>query len=58
MQGANSQGRTLVVLPSTMSMLSGSQGLTDFMTRISPFYTEITCVLCHLEQSDNVMMMS
>ena len=51
MQGANSRGRTLVVLSSAMSTPSSSQALTDFMTRSSPFYTEIMCVLHHLEWS-------
>ena len=55
-QGANCQGRTLVLLSSTMSATPGSQGLTDFPDKGHPFYTKITCALCHLEQSDDVMM--
>ena len=39
MQGANCQGRTLVVLFSTMSAASGSQGLPDFPNKGHPFYT-------------------
>ena len=58
MQGAKCWGRTLVVLFSTMSAMSGSQGLTDFPNNGHPFYTEIMCALCHLEWSDNIMMMS
>ena len=58
MQGANCQGRTLVVLFSTTSAVSGSQGLTDFPDKGHPFYTEIVCVLHHLEWLDDVMMMS
>ena len=56
MQGANSQGRTLIVLFSTMSAASGSQGLTDFPNKGLPFDTEIVCVLRHLEWLDDVMM--
>ena len=55
MQGANCWGRTLVALFSTTSATSGSQGLTDFPNKGHPFYTEITCALCHLEWPDDVM---
>ena len=58
MQGANSRGKTLVVLSSATSTPSGSQGLTDFTTRSSLFYTEIMCILRHLEWLDDVMMTS
>ena len=58
MQGANCWGRTVVVLFSTTSAMSGSQGLTDFPNKGHPFYTEIVCVLHHLEQLGDVMMMS
>ena len=57
MQGANCWGRTLVVLFSTMSVASGSQGLTDFPDKGHPFYIKTVCVLLHhLEWSDDVMM--
>ena len=58
MQGATCQGRTLVVLFSTTSVVSGSQGLTDFPDKGHPLHTKITYAQCHLEQSDDVMMMS
>ena len=58
MQGANCQGRTLVVLFLTTSTMSGSQGLTDFPDKGHPFYTEIVCAPHHLEWSDDIMMMS
>ena len=58
MQGTNCWGRTLVVLISAMSAMSGSQGLTDFPDKGHPFYIEIVCALHHLEWSDDVMMMS
>ena len=54
-QGANFQGRTLVVLFSTTSATSGSQGLTDFPNKGHPLYTQITCALHHLEWSDDIM---
>ena len=57
-QGANCWGRTLVVLFSTTSAVSGSQGLTDSSNKGHPFYTKITCALHHLEWSDDIMMMS
>ena len=56
MQGANCWGRTLVVLFSTTSAVSGSQGLTEFPIKEHPFYTKIVCALRHLEQSDDVIM--
>ena len=37
MQGANSWGRTLVVLSSAMSTPSGSQGLTNLRQGAPPF---------------------
>ena len=55
MQGTNCWGRTLIILFSTMSVTSGSQGLTDFLTKATPFYTKIVCALHHLEWSDDVM---
>ena len=58
MQGANCQGRTLVVLFSTTSAASGSQGCSDFPNKGHPLYTKKTCALHHLEQSDDVMMTS
>ena len=58
MQGANCQGSTLVVLFSTTSVTSGSQGLTDFPDKGHPFYTKVVCVLCHLEWLDDIIMMS
>ena len=58
MQGANSWGRTLVVLFSTTSAMSGSHGLTSFPNEGHPFYTEIVCAVHHLEWSDDIMMMS
>ena len=58
MQGANCQGRTLVVLFSTISAVSGSQGLTDFPSKGHPFYTKIMCALRHLERLDDIMMIS
>ena len=58
MQGANCQGRTLVVLFSATSAMSGSQGLTDFPDKGPPFYTKIVCALHHLEWLDDVMMTS
>ena len=57
-QGANCLGRTLVVLFSTMSAASGSQGLTDFPDKGHPYYIKIMCALCHLEQLDDIMMTS
>ena len=57
MQGTNCWGRTLVVLFSTMSVTSDSQGLTDFPDKGHPFYTKLVCVQPHLEWSDDVMMM-
>ena len=58
MQGANCQGRTLVVLFSTMSAASGNQGLTDSSDKGHPFYTKIMCALHHCEWLDDVMMTS
>ena len=55
MQGANCWGRTLVVLFSTMSATSGSQGLTDFPDKGHHLYTKIMCALHHLEWSDDIM---
>ena len=55
MQGAKCWGRTLVVLFSTMSAVSGSQGLTDFPDKGHPLYIKIMCPLHHLEQLDDVM---
>ena len=54
-QGANCQGRTLIVLFSTTSAASGSQGLTDFPDKGHSFYTKIKCALHHLEWLDDVM---
>ena len=55
MQGAKYQERTLVVLFSTTSAVSGSQGLTDFPNKGHPFYTKIVCALHHLEWLYDVM---
>ena len=56
MLSADYWGRTLVVLFSTLSATSGSQGLNDFPDKGHPFYTDIVCALHHLEWSDDVMM--
>ena len=50
--------RTLVVLFPTMSVTSGSQGLTDFPNKGHPFYTKVECALCYLEWSDDILMTS
>ena len=58
MQGADCWGRTLVVLFSTTSALSNSQGLTDFPTRGHPFHMKRVCALYHIEWLDDVIVTS